>query len=148
MYTFTTTLNIDDAMMHVQSYVTQNCGYVLSTRTPTSLTFVKTKKPSVIVFLVLLFCFILPAVLYLILAWGKKTCSAFFKKEGKGTQVTLENISARSIVQRLSQFDPKLKELPEGKFSVLWDISPLYVSCAIAGLFLLFALFMRAIKAL
>jgi len=148
MYTFTTSLDVEESMMHVQSYMTQQCGYILAHRDGNTLTFTKTKKPSVLVFFILVFCFLMPAIIYIILAWGKRTCSAYFKKEKEGTKVTLEGISARPIIQRLAKFDPKLKELPEGRFSIFWDVSPVYVCLGIAVAFMLFILILKGVGAL
>ncbi len=140
MYTFTTKLDLDESMMQIQSYMTQQCGYILAHRDGNTLTFTKTKKPSALTFLILLLFFVIPAVLYLILAWGKRTCSAYFKKEKDGTKVTLEGISARPLIQHLTKFDSTLKALPEGKFSILWDVSPVYVVAGFAVVFMLFIL--------
>ena len=145
MYVFSTTLDLDEAQMHVQSYMTQQCGYVLAHRDGNTLTFTKTKQPSALTFFILLFLFILPALLYLILAWGKQTCSAYFKKEKDGTKVTLEGISARPVIQRLAKFDPKLKELPEGKFSIFWDVSPVYEVAGGAVIFMGVILAMKGV---
>lgn len=135
MYVFHTTLEIDEAMMHTQSFVTRQ-GYVLTHRDGNTLSFTKQKKPSAVTFIILLFFFVLPAILYLILAWGKSTCSAFFKKEKDITKITLDGISARSIVQYLVKYDPTLKTLPEGKFSIFWDVSPVYVVAGGAVVFM------------
>jgi hypothetical protein len=147
MFTFTTTLNLDDAMMHVQSYMTRNQGYVLTHRDQTTLTFEKTQKPSALTFLILLLFFVLPAILYLILAWKKKTASAYFKKEKEGTKVMVEGILGRLLAKHLAQYDVTLKALPEARFSLFWDVSPVYVVAGGAAIFMLFILLLKGVGA-
>lgn len=147
MHSFTTALDLDEAMMYIQNYLTQQQGYVLTHRDGNSLTFTKSKKPSALTFLILLLFFVIPAILYLILAWSKKTCSVFFKKEKDGTKVTVDGISGRSLVQHLVKYDSTLKSLPEGKFS-FWDVSPVYVAFGIVVVFMLFILVLKGVGAL
>jgi hypothetical protein len=148
MHTFTTTLELEEAKMYIQNYLTQQRGYVLSYRDGNSLTFTKTQKPSVIAFFVLLLFFVIPAILYLVLAWKKKTCSVFFKKEKDGTKVTVDGISGRSLVKHLVKYDDTLKALPEGKFSMFWDVPVTYVAFGIAAVFMFFILILKGVGAL
>lgn len=143
MFTFQTKLDPEEAMMHVQSYMTRSQGYVLTHRDQTTLTFEKTKKPSALAFLILLLLFVIPAILYLVLAWGKSTCSVFFKKEKEGTKVMVDGGFGRSIVKHLVKYDLTLKALPEGKFSLFWDVSPVYVVAGGAVIFMLVILLLK-----
>ena len=136
MFTFTTILDLDEAMMQIQSYMTQQRGYILSHKDGGTLTFTKTEKPSALTFIILLFFFIIPALLYLVLAWKKKTCSMYFKKEKNGTKVMVDGGYGKTILRQLAKFDDTLKALPEAKLSFWESNTPLYVFFGVIGVVL------------
>lgn len=114
MYTITTNMPVDEAVMHAKAWVNRSAGWVLATENEKSLSYTRTKKPNIIILILLLFVWVLPGVLYLIFSWGKDSRNLFFKSVGKGkTQITLEAGSkteqdAPYMVQYFSQFDSDL----------------------------------------
>lgn len=122
--------------MHIQSYMTQQRSYILSHKDGNTLSFIKTEKPSAATFIILLLFFVVPAFLYLVLAWKKKTCSMYFKKEKNGTKVMIDGGYGKTILRQLMQFDDTLKALPDAKLSFFESNMPLYIFFGVLGVVL------------
>lgn len=152
MYTFTTSLDLDDSKMHIQSYMQKRTKsqWVLSHKDEQSLTFQRTQKPSILTFFVLLFFFVLPAILYLIFSWKKQSCSFFLKKAGKGTQITVEagiqsKGRGKALLRHFAQYDESLALLPDAKLSFFDSNTPLYIFFGVLGVVLILIAILAAL---
>lgn len=117
MYVIHTTLDHDEAVMHVQSYMGQQ-WWTLTHKDAKSLTFNRTKKPGILILILLLLLWVFPGILYLIFAWKKQTCNVFIGRSDNKTKITFEagvnsKYYGRSLAQYLSHFDPKLDVPPQ-----------------------------------
>lgn len=133
MYTITTTLDPDEVAMHIQSFMNRGgkSQWMLTHKDDHTLTFTKTEKPSVLTFIVLLMLFILPAILYLIFAWNKQSCSFFLKKVEKGTRIMVDagrgsKGKGIALLRHLAPYDASLADVPGVKLSFWESNTPLY----------------------
>jgi uncharacterized protein YxeA len=90
MQTFYPEHDPDDCVMMIQSFMNQQGGWVLSHKDEKSMIYTRTRKPRILITILLLFIWIVPGVLYLIFAWGKDTCSIYVKEHEKGSKVTVD----------------------------------------------------------
>jgi hypothetical protein len=142
MYSIDTHLDLDESAMHIQSFMNRNgTQWIITHKDKNTLSFIRTQKPSILAFLILLMFFVLPAILYLIFAWKKQTCNYFLKKVEKDTRIMVDagintQGRGRSLQRYLAQFDDSVAALPTTKLTFWESNKPMYIFFGTIGVVL------------